>query len=341
MAPSKATSSSLDEVFSSLLSRRQAQGILRQLSTQPADPSPDSSPYDPRLSPNRAPATASTPPPSPALPLPSTTIPAAAPAPTTQPMPLVDFSSNDYLSISRSPAILAEYLSRLQKEISTSSVFALGSGGSRLLDGDSPLAARLEQDLASFHRAGAALLFNSGFEANTGLLACAPQAGDAIVLDELVHASAHQGAKLSRAAGGKGRVVRFAHNAVWSERGERSGELEALDEVLRVLTGGEGGRAIREGRAHVFVAVEAVYSMDGDVAPLLDVVRCVERRLPLGNGHVVVDEAHSNGLFGERGRGLVCQLGLEERVWARVNTFGKAMGCSGGMFSSQPHIFSL
>lgn len=80
----------------------------------------------------------------------------------------------------------------------------------------------------------------------------------------------------------------------------------------------------------VMVAVEGVYSMDGDVAALEDIVACVKRLLPKGNGHIIVDEAHSTGLFGRQGRGLVCELGLEERVFARLHTFGKAMGSFGG-----------
>lgn len=328
MLPSNAPSPpSLDDIFSSLLARRQAQGILRQLPSAPASGAATT------------PITSSTP-----------------------PARLVDFSSNDYLSLSRSPDVQSDYLARLQAQAagavaaaaargpgaatsssSSASTFGLGSGGSRLLDGDSPLAAALERDLAAFHHAAAALLFNSGFDANTGLLACAPRAGDVVVLDELVHASVHAGVRLSRAAG---RAVRFAHNAVWErqaeeeeEGGRRSGgggRRRTLEGVLRAIAEGEEGRMVREGQAHVFVAVEAVYSMDGDVAPLEDIVRCVEERLPLGNGHVVVDEAHSNGLFGDRGRGLVSQLGLEDRVWARVNTFGKALGCSGGMYRTIP-----
>lgn len=248
---------------------------------------------------------------------------------------LVDFSSNDYLSLSRSPELKQDYLSRLQ---APSASFGLGSGGSRLLDGNSALAESLERDLAAFHHAGAALLFNSGYEANTGLLACVPQPGDVVVLDEYVHASVHAGVNLSRVARKAG-VRKFGHNAVWDSPAGGSRDCtgsgnaifaRSLEGVLRELTDGEGGRMISEGRTHVFVAVEAVYSMDGDLAPLYDIVRCVERYLPLGNGHVIVDEAHSNGLFGDRGRGLVCQLGLEDRVWARVQTFGKAMGCSGG-----------
>lgn len=246
---------------------------------------------------------------------------------------LVDFSSNDYLSLSRNPELRREYLSRLQDR--QASTFRLGSGGSRLLDGNSALAESLENDLAAFHRAGAALLFNSGYEANTGLLACVPRPGDVVVLDEYVHASVHAGVNLSRV--GKAAVWKFGHNNVWETRaGSRDrtvGEApntSSLEGVLGGITDGEQGREISEGRSHVFLAVEAVYSMDGDLAPLHDIVRCVEQYLPLGNGHVIVDEAHSNGLFGDRGKGLVCDLGLEDRVWARVQTFGKALGCSGG-----------
>ncbi|KAF3760392.1 PLP-dependent transferase [Cryphonectria parasitica EP155] len=238
----------------------------------------------------------------------------------TQQTPLVDFSSNDYLSLSCNPDLKRSYISRLQ---TSGEEFGLGSGGSRLLDGNTTLAETLEQTLAEFHGAGAALLFNSGYEANTGLLACVPRAGDVVVLDELVHASVHAGVKLCRAA------------RVGSAR-DQGTNLESLSGVLRATTGGEDGRAVREGRKHVFIAVEAVYSMDGDLAPLCDIVRCVEQYLPLGNGHVIVDEAHSNGLFGTRGRGLVCELDLESRVWARVHTFGKALGCSGAIVLCSP-----
>lgn len=254
---------------------------------------------------------------------------------------LVDFSSNDYLSLSRNPEIKHKYLERLQ---TCGDEFGLGSRGSRLLDGNTALAEALERSLATFHGAGAALLFNSGYEANAGLFACVPQPGDVIVLDELVHASVHAGVNLSRA----GRVQSFGHNYVWDKEPPSCLDLpncagnvggsgrRSLAAALQCITEGEDGNAISDGRRHVFVAVEAVYSMDGDVAPLGDIIRCIEHHLPLGNGHLIVDEAHSNGLIGDRGQGLVCELGLENRVWARVHTFGKAYGCSGGMIRWSP-----
>lgn len=267
---------------------------------------------------------------------------------------LVDFSSNDYLSLSRNADVRQEYVSLIQQrsaargtQLPEGDGFGLGSGGSRLLDGNSALAEGLERALARFHGAPAGLLFNSGYEANTGLFSAVPQVGDVVVYDEFIHASVHSGMRLSRAR----RTVKFRHNTVWRRREEEEDLLEgrtihsarsassaalrdvpllSLDETLRQFVEDRDGREIREGRKHVFIAVEALYSMDGDLAPLEDIVKCVEQHLPLGNGHVIVDEAHSNGIFGPGGRGLVCELGLEKRIWATVMTFGKAMGCSGG-----------
>lgn len=253
---------------------------------------------------------------------------------------LVDFSSNDYLSISRLPEVKKAYIAKIQQFGEAGAEdFALGSGGSRLLDGNTELAESLERSLASFHGAEAGLLFNSGYEANTGLLASAPQADDVVIFDEAIHASVHSGIKLSRA----GLSIPFTHNCVWKHAERRNCEkisteqnpllsVQSLEGTLQRLLEGECGAAILAGQRHVFITVEALYSMDGDIAPLKDIVECVERYLPLGNGLVIVDEAHSNGILGRRGQGLVCQLGLESRVWASVLTFGKALGCSGGMF---------
>lgn len=141
-----------------------------------------------------------------------------------------------------------------------------------------------------------------------------PQRGDVVVHDELIHASVHEGMRLSRARA----CVPFAHNSV-----------EGLGRVLEALVERDG--AVREGRRSVFVAVESLYSMDGDLAPLEGIVETVERVLPRGNGLVVVDEAHSTGVYGREGRGVVCSLGLEGRVFARLHTFGKALACNGGM----------
>ncbi|KKP00747.1 aminotransferase class I and II [Trichoderma harzianum] len=240
----------------------------------------------------------------------------------------VDFSSNSYLSLSSNPAVKAAYVSFILPHLQSSSPeagFGLGSGGSRLLDGNSAFTEDLERRIAEFHGADAGLLFNSGFEANTGLFACVPQKGDVIVYDELIHASVHDGMRLSRA-----QRIAFAHNKVYDDAAtpSTSSKYLSLDSLLKSLA---EDTLVLSGKKNIFIAVEGVYSMDGDLAPLQEIVECVEKRLPQGNGYVIVDEAHSTGIFGRQGRGLVCQLGLEDRIWARVHTFGKAMGCSGAI----------
>lgn len=257
----------------------------------------------------------------------------------------VDFSSNGYLSLSTNPVVQKSLLARLAAEVSASENGnrsrgsrrqILGSGGSRLLDGNSLFAESLESKIAAFHGAEAALLFTSAYDANCGLLGCVPQVGDVIVYDELIHASVHDGMRMSRAT----KKIPFAHDSmseasrrrctgVGASRPARQSKNQGLDDVLRQISESEH---VRSGRSNVFVCVEGLYSMDGDVVRLNEVVRSVDRHLPSGNGYIVVDEAHSVGVFGNDGRGLVCQLGLEDRVWARVLGFGKAMGCAGGMY---------
>lgn len=219
-----------------------------------------------------------------------------------------DFSSNDFLSLSTSPELKSSYLQELQR-----TSLPLGSGGSRLLDGNSIYAEQLEQEIACFHGAESGLLFNSGFDANAGFFASVPQPGDVIVYDELVHASVHDGMRLSRAA----KVVAFEHNSV-----------SALKQVLLGLLTEQDG--VREGRCNVFVALESIYSMDGDVCPLKQMVEVVEEVLGHERGYIVMDEAHSTGVLGPEGRGLVCELGLEKRIFARLHTFGKALAANGG-----------
>ncbi|KAF2688258.1 PLP-dependent transferase [Lentithecium fluviatile CBS 122367] len=236
-----------------------------------------------------------------------------------------DFSSNDFLSLSTNSSLKSSFLQELHR-----ADLPLGSGGSRLLDGNSHYAERLERDVASFHGAEAGLLFTSGFDANAGFFACVPQRGDVVVFDALVHASVHDGMRLSRSA----KTIPFEHNSVAD-----------LRRVLTSLVEGEelgAGRAGREGKAHVFVAVEAVYSMDGDVAPLREIVDTVEDVLGDGKGggggYVVVDEAHATGVLGPGGRGLVCALGLERRVFARLHTFGKALAGNGAIILTSPTL---
>jgi 8-amino-7-oxononanoate synthase len=221
----------------------------------------------------------------------------------------VDFSSNDFLSLSTSPSLRSAFL----HELASDSPFRLGSGGSRLLDGNSVYAEDLERDIATFHRGPAGLLFNSGFDANSGFFACVPQPGDILLYDQAIHASVHDGMRLSRAE----IRIPIAHNSV-----------NDLRRVLQEQV--DRDPLVQQGTRNVFVAVESVYSMDGDRAPLLEIVELVERLLPAGNGLVVVDEAHATGVFGPLGRGLVSELGLENRIFARLHTFGKALACGGG-----------
>ncbi|KAF3044062.1 hypothetical protein E8E12_008611 [Didymella heteroderae] len=215
-----------------------------------------------------------------------------------------DFSSNDFLSLSTNLRLKEAYVTELR-----ASNLPLGSGGSRLLDGNSTYAESLERDVASFHGAEAGLLWNSGFDANAGFFSCVPQPGDVIIFDELVHASVHDGMRLSRAA----QTVPFVHNSV--------------ADLRRVLQ----GVAELPSTCNVFIAVESIYSMDGDVAPLQMIVNTVNETLGAERGHVIVDEAHSTGVLGFEGRGLVCELGLEKEVFARLHTFGKALAGNGAI----------
>ncbi|KAA5540799.1 aminotransferase class I/II-fold pyridoxal phosphate-dependent enzyme [Adhaeribacter rhizoryzae] len=205
----------------------------------------------------------------------------------------IDFCSNDYLGLARSQKLRA----RLEAELLNYAHLPVGATGSRLLSGNSALAEALEKQIAQFHAAKATLLFNSGFAANTGFFSAIPQRGDTILYDEASHASIKDGIRLSFA-----QSFSFRHNSP-----------DDLQKKFQRATG------------DVYVAVESLYSMDGDFAPLIDLVQiCAEK-----GAYLVVDEAHSNGLYGPNGGGLVQELGLADKVFARIMTFGKALGCHG------------
>jgi len=205
----------------------------------------------------------------------------------------VDFSSNDYLGLARSEALRAA----LHREV----VEAAGSTGSRLLTGNSTATEALEVHLASFHHGEAALLFNSGYAANLGFFAAVPRRGDIIFYDEASHASVKDGIRGSFAT-----AYSFRHNDVT--------DLARRLQRTNLMAAGA-----------VFVAVEALYSMDGDQAPLRELAAFCQQE----GSYLVVDEAHTNGLYGLNGEGLVAELGLTEQVFARVLTFGKALGSQG------------
>jgi len=231
------------------------------------------------------------------------------PQPPSDTLAALDFTSNDYLSLATSPALRTAVLAAL-----AASPKILGSGGSRLLVPSQPHA-DLEARLCRFFGAEAALLFNSGFDANVGFFSAVPQPGDVVLYDAHIHASVHDGMRLSRLAPDS--LLPFPHNSVSDLRLTLS-KLLADRENLKM------------GKASVFVAVESLYSMDGTIAPLTQIAECVEEMLPLGNGYIIVDEAHSTGIYGPKGRGLVADMGLEKRVFARLHTFGKALASSGG-----------
>lgn len=225
----------------------------------------------------------------------------------------VDFSSNDFLSLGTSPSFRRKYLENLTR---ASETLRFAGSGSRLLDGNSKYAEELEEFIAGFHNAPCGLLFTSGFDSNSSVFSCVPQPGDVIIHDELIHASTHDGMRMSRA----GKRIPFTHNSV-----------KVFEKVLQEEK--DRDPLIRDGKRSVFVAVESVYSMDGDFAPIEEMLDVMERVLPLQNGHMIVDEAHSTGIFGPKGAGVVQELGVEDRVFLRLHTFGKALAGNGGTYS--------
>ena len=226
--------------------------------------------------------------------------------------PLIDFNSNDYLSLSQSSVLRDHFLKKLLEAPDV-----LGSGGSRLLVNGRAHAA-LEARLCQFFNAETALLFNSGFDANVGFFSCIPQTGDVVVCDEYIHASVHDGVRASRARNAQ---FSFTHNS--------------LNDLRKILIGLNQERdGLRSGKNSLFLAVESLYSMDGTFAPLQEIVDLLDEVFPLKNAYLVVDEAHSTGIYGPQGRGRVALLGLEDRVLARLHTFGKALAATGGT-----HIF--
>ncbi|WP_372978151.1 aminotransferase class I/II-fold pyridoxal phosphate-dependent enzyme [Mucilaginibacter sp.] len=205
---------------------------------------------------------------------------------------LVDFCSNDYLGFARSPFLK----DAIQKEIDNHPDSLNGATGSRLISGNLTYAEDLEKQIAAFHQAESGLLFNSGYDANVGLFSSLPQKGDTIICDELIHASIIDGARLSYA-----NRYTFRHN-----------DMESLESKLKAAKG------------ICYVVIESVYSMDGDTPPIADVIALTEQY----GAHLIVDEAHAVGLYPQ---GLISHLGLQDKVFARVVTFGKALGCHGAI----------
>lgn len=215
----------------------------------------------------------------------------------------IDFVSNDYLGLAHS----LELAQKIAQVYDNQGFIGNGATGSRLLSGNSSLAQKVEKQLATFFRAEAALLFNSGFVANSALLATITSKNDTILYDSLIHASLHEGCQLSFA-----NSWAFRHN-----------DLVALEKKLQLATKRNQENAAQKG--NTFVVIESVYSMDGDVSLLAEIVKICEHY----QAYLIIDEAHSTGIFGQHGNGLACEMGLENKLLARVYTFGKAMGVQG------------
>lgn len=268
---------------------------------------------------------------------------------------LVDFSSNDYLGLSRN----GEIFERASQMLSEKNIVQNGATGSRLLSGNHPLYCELEDQLAKFHQTESALVFNSGYDANIGFFGAVPQRGDIVFYDEYIHASIRDGIKM-----GNAKSYKFKHNNVEDLKEKCHAALgrSALTGTAKVAsnnlpTSGAAGAELRPpsllfdkadeaevsapnavempalnaaempppSAVEVYVVTESVFSMDGD-SPDLKVFAefCQEN-----NYHLVVDEAHAIGVFGKRGEGLVQKLGLQHAIFARIVTFGKALGCHG------------
>ncbi len=203
----------------------------------------------------------------------------------------IDFCSNDYLGLARNAALYRQIMQRSSQHPQN------GATGSRLISGNHPVTRELEARLATIFKSESALLFNSGYSANTAILSAIPQRDDTIIYDEYIHASLKEGARLSFA-----KRFSFVHN-----------DLLDLENKLKKATG------------DIFVVAESVYSMDGDFAPLSAILALCQKY----QANLIWDEAHSTGIWGENGNGIACENELDHRIFARIYTFGKAMGVHG------------
>jgi len=213
----------------------------------------------------------------------------------------LNFSSNDYLGLAGHPALKATAVRAVEK-------FGAGAGASRLVCGSLAPFHDLEESLAKFKKTGAALTFATGYAAAAGAITSLVGKDDIVIIDKLVHASIVDAAKLS---GAKLRV--FAHN-----------DLEDLEDKLKWAAGLKSG--IRNSKSEILIVTESVFSMDGDTAPLREIVGLKNKY----GAWLMVDEAHATGIFGKHGRGLADELGVSGQIEVQMGTLGKALGASGG-----------
>ncbi|WP_042719845.1 pyridoxal phosphate-dependent aminotransferase family protein [Flavobacterium sp. B17] len=202
----------------------------------------------------------------------------------------VDFYSNDYLGFARNN----EFQNLLLKTVQENPRLLTGSTGSRLISGNTETVTKTENFIAKVHQYESALLFPSGYNANLALFSALPGRHDTIIIDEKIHRSIHDACKMSNC-----RKLKFKHN-----------DCDHLESILKRQKG------------KIYIAIESLYSMDGDIAPLPEIAELAERY----NAGLIVDEAHAFGVFRY---GFVDQLELQRKVLATVVTYGKALGTHG------------
>ena len=208
----------------------------------------------------------------------------------------IDFCSNDYLGIVHNN-LLHQHINANLKT---------GSTGSRLLAGNYALIEETEQQIAAFHKAEASLIFNSGYDANLGLLSSVPQKSDTILYDQLCHASLRDSIRLSFA-----QSFSFAHN-----------DMDDLEKKLP------------SERGNTFIVTESVFSMDGDFCPLEKLIELSKKF----KAHLIIDEAHAIGVVGKNGEGLIQSKNLQHEIFCRIYTFGKACGAHGAAIAGSQNL---
>jgi 8-amino-7-oxononanoate synthase len=212
----------------------------------------------------------------------------------------IDFASNDYLALASAP--------RMKKAVSAAlqAGTPIGAGGSRLLRGNCEEHESLEAEAASFFGAETAIFFGNGYVANFAVLTTLPQRGDLLVLDSLVHASIHEGARAGRA----------------DIRENRHNDPQSVEDTIRNWRG-------QGGTGRVWIVAESLYSMDGDFAPLEELVAIADRH----DAFLMLDEAHATGVYGKQGRGLTAPYEGRENLVV-VHTCGKALGAAGALVTA-------
>lgn len=217
---------------------------------------------------------------------------------------VINFSSNNYLGLANHPALRNAAKEAIDR-------YGCGSGASRLISGNMTLHEELETKLAELKGTEAALVFNSGFQANTGILSTLVGEGDTVFSDALNHASIIDGCRLSRA-----KVVVYSHC-----------DVDNLESALK--SSPPAGRKL--------IVTESLFSMDGDEAPLARIVDLAEKHGAI----VMVDEAHATGIFEPDGAGIVAKLGLNDRVLVQMGTLGKALGGFGAYVAGSKSLREL